>query len=466
MSSPYIETSDHDNLRTLGKIVLFLFLIVAVGLLFWGILRAQTILARNDNPRLLEQELRIRRGTILDRRDNILAFNEGGTGRLQRRYPLPNIGPAVGFYSVLHGTAGAEDGFDEFLRNDPVQWRESVLRDSLHLIQEGQNVKLSIDAELQLEADAALDQRRGAVLVLELDPNMAARVGVRTLVSHPSYNPNVLDDQFDILGANENAPLLNRVTQGQYQPGLLLQPFIFAAAVDQGLLNMNDLVTEPDQEVKINGANLNCNTSPPDSATWSDVLQHQCPGPMLALSDQLGIGGLDTIFSAFGLDRNPLFELDTSTTPDEPLSDPLLAGIGQDNLSITPLQIGLALSAFANGGVIRQPQIGMAIQDEEGDWRSWNIDSISEQATTANAAAIILQALPQKNNVYEHNPLVLSGPDETINAWYTAILDQAGTDYVIVVVVEDSKLEDEATYIGRRVLSAIRKIEQRENDGK
>ena len=40
------------------------------------------------------------------------------------------------------------------------------------------------------------------------------RAWVRVLTSYPSYDPNLLDEQFDELGANERAPLLNRVTQG------------------------------------------------------------------------------------------------------------------------------------------------------------------------------------------------------------------------------------------------------------
>jgi len=464
MPSPYLDTPDHDNLRTLSKGVLVIFMIVATSLIFWGVIRAETILTRNDNPRLLEQEFRIQRGTILDRNNKVLAINDGTPERQQRTYPLYNMGPAVGFYSVIHGTAGAENGFDDILRNDPSDWWQAIWQESLHLPQEGRDVKLALDAEIQLKAEAALDQHHGAVLLLELDKTDSNRVWIRALSSYPGYDPNLLDEQFDILGINEDAPLLNRVTQGQYQPGLLLQPFILAAAVEHGLISMGDSVTEPDRYVQVNGEQLHCKSSPPDPASWSDVLRHNCPGPMLDLADQLGTSGLDTIFSSFGLDHDPLLEIDATTTPDEPLDNPLLAGIGQDNLSITPLQIGLAMSALVNSGKLPQPQIGLAIQDRDNNWQPWTLEPEVVTATTAEAAASVLQALPRKDAFHELSPLVLSGPNESFNAWYTGILELANADYIAVIILEGNKHEDRAQSVGRRILSAVREIEQRDDD--
>ncbi len=460
MSTPYLETPDRDNLRTLSKIIFVVFMIVAIALLFWGIVLSQTILARNDNPRLLEQELRIHRGAILDKNNEVIAVNVGGSGRQQRTYPIPNMGPAVGFYSVLHGTSGAEAGFDVFLRDDPINWWDSTLQNSLHLIQEGNSVQLSLDAKIQSETATALNQQRGAALLLELDQNDPDRVWIRALVSNPSYNPNFLDEEFDVLGNNDDAPLLNRVTQGQYQPGLLLQPLILATAVDQGLINLDDLVMGADQPVQINGVSLQCKSPPPEPASWSDILHHQCPNPMLRLADDLGVRGLETLYASFVLDRDPLLEIDSATTQDEPISDPMLAGIGQDNLSITPLQIGLAMSALVNHGKIPQPQIGVGIQDDEGTWQPWTLESNDQQAISDEVASAILQVLQQENSVYEHNPQVLSGPDETINAWYIGILDEAEIDYVVVVVLEGSKLEGQADIVGRHILSAVRSQEQ------
>ena len=459
MSPPYLESPDQDNLLNLSKIIILLFLLVGGSLFFWGLVRSNSILSRADNPRLLEKELRIHRGEIVDRNNNSLARSEGTQDRQQRIYPVETIGPLVGYYSVQHGTAGAENGFDEILRSDPPTEWEAFWQNSFNIPQEGRNVKLALDLDLQMSALTAIEQKPGAVLLLELDGNDHNKVLIRALVSNPSYNPNLLDEQFDALGVNENAPLLNRVTQGQYQPGLLLQPFILASAVDQGLIHLDDGILEPDRVVKVNDEKLQCQSPSPDTANWANVLQERCPAPMMDLADRLGTGGLDTIFEAFGLYRDPLLEIDTTTTPDDLTKDPLLAGIGQDNLSITPLQIGLAMSALANHGTLPQPQIGLATQDRERNWQSWTLRQEINQPVSPEAAATILQILSQENGIIEHNPLVLSGPNETINAWYTGILNSPDAIYIAVVVLEGDKDGEEANTVGRTLFTAVRTLE-------
>jgi peptidoglycan glycosyltransferase len=457
MTSRISDTPDRDKIRTLSKLLLSAFMLVAAALTFWGVLRAAAILSRNDNPRLVEAELRIQRGSILDRKSKVLAENSGTLQRQERSYPFPFVGPAIGYYSLIHGTAGVEGGFDGDLRGEPSAFWPVTVQQTLHLPQTGYDVQLALDVGLQETADALLGEQEGAVLLLEMPRDGADRAWVRLMASHPGYDPNLLDEQFDELGADERAPLLNRVTQGQYQPGLLLQPLILAKGVEQGLIRLNDAVEEVDRPVAINGTITHCASPPPDQATWADVLRHRCPGPMQALADQLGMGGLDEAFAAFGLDRDPLLEIDTTTTPDDRLADPLQAGIGQDNLSVTPLKMGLAMAALAGNGRWPQPQLAEALQDEEGNWQEWSLEADVTQATTEGTARAIRRALAQEDGIYEFNPLVISGPEGITNAWYVGMLAGETADYVVVVVLEGSDEETLARDVGRGVLTPVEK---------
>jgi peptidoglycan glycosyltransferase len=448
------DTPDRDKIRTLSKILLVAFMLVAVALLFWGVVRASSILSRNDNPRLVEAELRIQRGAIVDRNETILAQNIGPLELQQRFYPFPEIGPAVGYYSLTHGTAGAEDGFDSILRGESENPSHGLWQQILHLPQIGNDVQLALDADLQEKSRSLLENRDGAVLLLEMPRDGSDRAWIRVLSSYPGYDPNLLDEQFDELGANERAPLLNRVTQGQYQPGLLLQPLILASALEQGLIQINDLIKDPQHPVAVNGIFTECASQPPDLATWADVLFHRCPAPMQDLADKLGIGGLDAAFASFGLDRDPVLEIDTTTTPDDPLADPLLAGIGQDNLSITPLKIGLAMAALAGQGTKPQPQLAMTLMEKEGGWQELTLETEITQAVSLDAARAIRQSLPQQDGVRGFSPLVISGPDGSTNAWYVGMSAAETADYVVVVVLEGSNEELTAQKIGRGVISA------------
>ena len=86
-----------ENIQQLSKAVLVSFLLVALALIFWSILRAPTLLAREDNPRLVEAALRLQRGRILDTNNVVLAETVGPADDLRRLYPLPYSGPAVGY---------------------------------------------------------------------------------------------------------------------------------------------------------------------------------------------------------------------------------------------------------------------------------------------------------------------------------------------------------------------------------
>lgn len=434
--------------RVLGlmRALMISFVAVALALLFWSVLRAPTILARGDNPRLVEEALRIQRGRILDRRGVVLAETVGPPERVERNYPIANIGPAVGYYSFLHGTSGAEEGFDAVLRGDGAAdvWA-NAWRAALHLPQQGQDVTLTLDAALQQTADHLLGARTGAALLLEIPHGVPDVALIRALASHPGYNPNLLDEQFDALVADAGGPLLNRATQGQYQPGLLLQPLIIAQAVETGIIALDDTVAYANRPVPVNGMLTYCATEPPEPTTWADVLRHQCPGPMQALAEQVNSGVLPGIYEEFGLTRDPALALATETTPDERLANLSQALIGQDNLSVTPLQIALATAALVGDGVLPQPVLAANAVETA---------SAAPTLVSVDTAQAVVRALPADGRIHENNLRVLSGPEGSTNVWYVGVLPGATADYVATVVVEESKEVAAAAEIGRGLLHA------------
>ncbi|MCP4417143.1 MAG: hypothetical protein GY805_11000 [Chloroflexi bacterium] len=443
MNNVNAQTRLHKMQRT----ILIGFLAVAASLIFWSVPRGDAILARNDNPRLVETELRIQRGRILDRNGMVLAQTIGEPNALSRNYPFSTVGPAVGYYSFRHGTAGIEAGFDAILRGERDDFTAVFNQQILHKPQIGQDVQLTLDAQLQASAESHFGSRQGALVLLEIDTG-----NILAMVSHPSYDPNELDTLFDVLVEDESAPLLNRAVQGQYQPGLLLQPFILAAVLETDQIQMSDAVQNANRPVPVNGEVIRCQTTPPDTLTWVDVLRHRCPGPMQDLADQLGIGGLDAIFMRFGFTSQLKLPLNTETAVLEPLADPLLAGIGQDNLTVSPLQVALALAALGNDGRLPPPRLVTAVQDQEG--------AMQPQPATDAAAAITSRSARTMRQLLNNDGTLsfaisaLAGPDSS-NGWYLALTPANAPQYAIVVVVEDSVDLDVVTGIGVEVETAV-----------
>jgi peptidoglycan glycosyltransferase len=441
------------KINRVTAVLLLAFMAVALSLVYWSVVRAGAILARDDNPRLVETELRIQRGQIVDKNGIMLADTVGQPDRLDRIYPIAQSGPAVGYYSFRHGTAGVEAGFDAVLRGETADFNQQLRRQVLHEAQTGQAIQLTLDAVWQQTADSLLPNTPSALIVLALNGDTAP---IMALVSHPGYDPNLLNEQFDDLTEDASAPLLNRVTQGQYQPGLLLQPFILATGIEEGLLNMADLVEAADTAVPLNGNSLTCMTAPETPISWSQVLTHRCPAPMMQLADQLGSTGLDQIFTNFGLTTAPQLPLNTETPPLEPLADPLLAGVGQDNLLVTPLQVALAWAALGGNGRLPTPQLVTAVQDENGNWRP---QPMGEREAVTPVSALTVQTmrrhLHQTDDIIEYSTLVLSGPEGEMNGWYLGLFPANAPRYAVVVVVEDSTDLGVVEAVGRGLITAV-----------
>jgi cell division protein FtsI/penicillin-binding protein 2 len=205
-----------SNIRRLVAILLAGFLLVGLTAGYWQVIRAPELLSRADNPRLVIAEQRVQRGRILDRNGAVLAYSRvNDDGTTERVYPYPEMVHVTGFYSLRYGVSNIEATYDDVLRGLSGRPALPALIDNLlHRPQIGFDVMLTIDAELQAVADAALGDRKGAIIVL--DPRTGA---IMALVSHPVYDPNRLDEIWETLRDAPDTPLLNRATQGLYPPG-------------------------------------------------------------------------------------------------------------------------------------------------------------------------------------------------------------------------------------------------------
>jgi peptidoglycan glycosyltransferase len=295
-----------------------------------------------------------------------------------------------------------------------------------------------------------MENHKGALILFSQSDGSA---DVVSLVSHPGYDPNQLREQFDNLMADEEAPLLNRITQGQYQPGMVLQPFILAVAYEEGFLKLDQSVQHTNRPVLINGTATYCASIAQEPASWQNVLGHRCPGPMLDLADTLLLADLEESFNRFHLTQQPILPLNTETATYPPLADKSLAVIGQDNLIVTPLQVAVAWLALHNNGRFPPLRLVSAIQNAQGTWETIAPTATeSETAVSPQTARAILHALPRTNGITEFSTLVLSGPDDSINSWYLGATDSGHT---VVIVLEDEADLEEIDEIGRALLTAV-----------
>lgn len=446
----------HERLRRLSMALLVAFLAIALILTYWTVFRGTALAERQDNPRRVEAELRIRRGRILDSQGAVLAETVGPREAPQRLYPLAGAGPAVGYYSLRHGTAGIEEGYDVVLRGDSENVWEAFWRHSLHEAQRGRDIRLTLNADWQRVADTLLEGQKGALVLVTLPEGAIA-----AMASHPNYDPNRLDEQFAALAASADAPLLNRTTQGQYQPGLVLQPFLLAAATAGGTIALDDEAPGANNPILVHGQRRQCATPPPEPATWRDVLLHACPHPMLALGEQIGASGIENALAAFGLTSALDIPLAVALPPAPAVRASAAAVIGQGELTVSPLQVALALAALGNGGLVPAPQLVSAVQNEAGDWEGapagGALQAETPEAAVGKAVATaIVAALPQRDGtISEFAVLALAGPGGSSDAWYLALAPAQNPRYALVAVFEEQAEVGPVVAAGRALLDDI-----------
>jgi peptidoglycan glycosyltransferase len=304
-----------QNIQRVAQSILLGFAVVAVSLLYWQIARAPGLVAREDNPRLVQAELRAQRGRLLDRRGEVLAYSDllldpSGLGSIvERRYPHSEASHAAGYYSLRYGTGGAEAAFDSALRG-----QLSPLDRLLHRPRVGGDATLSLDLAAQRAADLALGERRGAVVLLDI-----ATGEVLVLVSHPSYDPNTLDDDWEALAEDPVAPLLNRATQGVYALGDLARLVGLTGLLSAGITTPSD----------------------PHTTSLEKMLAPLSDSGYLATARQLGF------------DASPRFDLPTGPGLLPDFQD---QGTPRD-LSVTPLHMARFVAAIAGDGHMPVPTL-------------------------------------------------------------------------------------------------------------
>jgi peptidoglycan glycosyltransferase len=177
---------------------------------------------------------RIRRGRILDRSGDVLAYSEKHGDQVFRLYPYgPAFAHVVGYSYPKLGASGMEAAANAHLNGATADslpaWGE-LGRQLLTRAKSprGQDLMLTLDAGLQILAVQLLGNKRGAVVMLQ--PGDGA---IRVLASTPAFDPNRITPEL-FRHSHPGAPLLNRATQGLYPPGSTFKILTAALALEKG----------------------------------------------------------------------------------------------------------------------------------------------------------------------------------------------------------------------------------------
>lgn len=197
---------------------------------YWAIMRGPDLLTRTDNPRRSIADRYVPRGELVDVNNQPINITEQTDDIYIRTYIYPALAPITGYTHPVYGQAGLESSLDNYLRGLQGNPTSLILWEQLlyGTPPAGLDVRLSIDLSLQAKADNLLGNHHGAIILMNAETGE-----ILVMASHPTYDPNKLDEQGESLSNDKNAPLLNRATQGLYPLGNILLPLIRARFGDE-----------------------------------------------------------------------------------------------------------------------------------------------------------------------------------------------------------------------------------------
>ena len=371
----------------------------------------------------------------VDRREypegNLMAHVLGYVGTvseedLERNSDLLRTGTA--------GRAGVERQYDDFLQGTPgrifYQVRPSgaveggTLPEKIDSVA-GNTVVLSLDLELQRQAEASLQEgiewardtsnganaEHGALVVLN------AKTGeVLAMASFPTFSPDafvlgISQSEFDAL--LDSFAFNNLAIQGQLPPGSTFKGITYATAIEEGFYALNashqtpegslvcdgvlraNSLDQGDQQIFRDhghgtvdlhtalGASCNIYFWQVALAIWNENKNSDDEDLIQEWARRVGLGdptGIDLPFEAAGqIPDRQLFERWAEESPNRlhperldpgPIwkgGDVMNVSIGQGEVLTTPLQMAVAYAALTNGGTVWRPTVVDRVETPTGE---------------------------------------------------------------------------------------------------
>lgn len=271
------------------------------------------------------------------------------------------------------GKKGIEQAYDRELRGRSgervvvVDSRGRLLSEAVgEPAEPGRNLTLTLDLELQQEAERYLKARGGVGAVVALDPRNGE---VLVMASAPSFNPNsfarrLQAEQWRALLADPNHPLQNRAIQNTHSPGSVFKIVLATAGLSEGVVSATDSVYCSGAATFYNRSFRCWKRGGHGRVALHEALRGSCDVYFYALGQKLGIESIARYARLFGFGTPTGVALSgekAGLVPDPDWSqrvrkspwypgETISVAIGQGPVLVTPLQMAVMMAAAANGG--------------------------------------------------------------------------------------------------------------------
>lgn len=426
--------------------------LLSFGLVYWQVVRSESLQENPANRRLILLEQRVIRGGIFDRNGEVLAQTEVKDGTKSRVYPKGEaLEPLIGYATLQHGSSGMEAFLGDWLLGIKNATATQELEQVFQLPRRGDDVVLTLDYTLQKVAYEGLKGKIGAAVAI--DPRSGE---VLALVSQPSFDANSLDKDWAEISKKSGSPFLNHAF-ALFPPGSTMKVVTSAALLRSGV-NTSDLYNCTGSTV-INGQVIReQNDKAHGWVNYNMALAESCNTYFATYGVQSGDKEFLEATKRFGFGEEIPFELPVqeSTLTNEAaipkqLDSNLLAAssFGQGEVLVSPFHMALIASGIANQGVIMTPHIVDQVFDAnqnvlyKNNPKPWSTALSPEEADKIKSAMVTAvndgTAAPgglASFQVAAKTGSAEPGGDVKTHAWYIAFAPADAPRIAVAVLVE------------------------------
>lgn len=305
-------------------------------------------------------------------RSDLKEWNIGIIDSSMRFYPFGSVaGSTIGFVSKKTGLGleGMEYQLNDYLGGGKAKIRflkdargNLIAIEDADITKKTYNAVLTIDMNVQYIAEESLME-----LVQERNPLEAAVLimnpytgEILAAATYPNYDPN----NYEMYKNRKNI-----IFQHAYEVGSVAKPIFLAEAIDEGKVNLNEIIDCQNGAVYVDGVKIKDHKRF-GLLTPIQIIQHSSNVGAIKIALRLDPKAVYKKLRDMGFgQKTGVFPGEASGFLKEDYRPVNIAyaSIGQ-NWTATPLQVGVAYSAFANGGYLVKPMLLKGLTDESGNY--------------------------------------------------------------------------------------------------
>jgi len=475
------------TIRRVGVGMLVLFLGLVAQATYLQIVRADDLKNDPNNVRVFLRDYARPRGFILSGDRTILAQSVPTDDDLEqiRVYPPETaslFAHVVGYQAVNLGNTGVEAEYNDYLVGRDFDIAIDDLSDFFSGEDPRGNVVLSMTREAQQLAADALEGRRGAVVVLDVETG-----AIVAAYSNPTFDPNPLASHdaeaanayFQALNADPTKPALARAWREIFPPGSTFKVVTTGIGLQSELVPHAPSPPGPPYRLTVDDPvypDLEELDLPQSSSTLSNFGGNECGGT-LAQSFRVSC---NTTFAQIGLDLGDAFasgieRFGVSAAPaDTDLRPGLVRSIGPEvgtfqqnqagfaqaaigqgggatTVAVTPMAMAMVAQSVANEGVMMVPHVLDRVENNDGEvirgtrYEPREYGRSMEASTAATVRDLMVDVVNNGTGSRARIPgIQVAGKTGTAqvegqlaHAWFIAFAPAEAPRYAISVLVEN-----------------------------